>query len=105
MPVESMSMRFLIGMVQALVTPGICMEAFIWSMSLSGVMPGRHSASGLSVMVVSTMERGAGSVAVSARPILPKTCSTSGKGLMILSVCWSISRALVAEMPGSVVGM
>ena len=37
------------------------------------------------MMIVSIMEYGAGSVAVSARPALPKTRSTSGKLLMILS--------------------
>jgi hypothetical protein len=34
---------------------------------------GGHSSSGLSMMVVSIMSNGAGSVAVSARPTLPKT--------------------------------
>ncbi len=56
-------------------------------------------------MVVSIIDSGAGSVAVSARPTLPNTDSTSGKVLMILSVCCSISLALVIEMPGKVVGM
>ena len=56
-------------------------------------------------MVVSTMSRPAGSVAVSARPIFPNTCSTSGKVEMILSVCWSISRAFATDTPGKVVGM
>ena len=57
------------------------------------------------MIVDSIMSNGAGSVAVSARPIFPKTWCTSGKLLMILSVCWMISRALVAEMPGNIVGM
>ncbi len=37
------------------------------------MMPGRHSLSGFSVTTVSTMLSGAGSVGVSACPILPKT--------------------------------
>ena len=41
-------------------------------------MPAGHSDCGLSVIVVSNMLSGAGSVAVSARPALPKTRSTSG---------------------------
>ena len=68
-------------------------------------MPGRHCASGFSVIVVSIIDRGAGSVAVSARPIFPKTLSTSGNALMILSVCCNNSRAFVTDRPGKVVGM
>ena len=55
--------------------------------------------------VVSIIDSGAGSVAVSARPTLPMTDSTSGNELMILSVCCSSSRALVMDRPGKVVGM
>ena len=106
MPVDSMSMRVLMGMVQALVTPGKRMARFISSVSRSGVMPGgRQAASGLSWMVVSSMLSGAGSVAVSARPTLPNTCSTSGKVRRMRSVCCRISRALVIDTPGRVVGM
>ena len=57
------------------------------------------------MIVVSIIIIGAGSVAVSARPILPKTCSTSGNWRMIRSVCCRISLALVTESPGRVVGM
>ena len=46
------------------------------------------------------MVRGAGSVAVSARPILPNTVSTSGTVLISLSVCCSNSRALPMDSPG-----
>ena len=56
-------------------------------------------------MVVSNMESGAGSVAVSARPALPKTYSTSGKVRMMRSVCWRIFFASVMETPGMVVGI
>ncbi len=51
------------------------------------------------------MVSGAGSVAVSARPILPNTVLTSGTVRISLSVCCSNSCALPIEMPGKVVGM
>ena len=56
-------------------------------------------------MTVSSMESGAGSVEVSARPALPSTRSTSGKRRMIRSVTWSSFWASVMEIPGMVVGM
>ncbi len=80
-----MSMRPLIGIVHALVTPGSATAASISAISRSQVMPGRHSSTGLRVMVVSNMSRGAGSVAVSALPALPSTISTSGKAISTLS--------------------
>jgi hypothetical protein len=96
MPVVSMSIRALMGMVQAFETPGIWRRAFnsLTSSSCemrSGVMRrstgfshagaqseyhvslARHSLSGLSRMTVSNIDSGAGSVEVSARPALPKT--------------------------------
>ena len=105
MPVANMSMRVLIGMTQALVTPGRFTRWRISSRIASSVMPGRHSLSGLKVIVVSIMVSGAGSVAVSARPILPNTVSTSGTDLISLSVCCNSSRALPMDRPGRVVGM
>ena len=51
------------------------------------------------------MVSGAGSVAVSARPILPNTVSTSGTVLISRSVVCSSWRASPMEMPGLVVGM
>ena len=71
MPVESMSMRALIGMVQALETPGNCSALSISATRLSVVTPGRHSSFGLRLMMVSNISVGAGSVAVCARPDLP----------------------------------
>ena len=65
----------------------------------------QRSGSVWSCTTVSIIERGAGSVAVSARPILPCTLATSGKRLMSLSVCCSSSFDLVTLMAGSVVGM
>ncbi len=68
-------------------------------------MPGRHRVLGLSMMVVSYMSMGALSVALSERPIDPKTVSTSGKERIILSCSWSNCEACVIEMPGNAVGM
>src|SRR6516165_12499581 len=105
MPVESMSIRALIGIVQALETPGNCSDLSISAISLSTVMPGRHSLSGLRLITVSNISTGAGSVAVAARPALPHTDATSGNDLMILSWVCSNSAALVTDKPGSVVGI
>ena len=49
MPVDSMSMRALIGMVQALETPGNCSDLSISWIRPSTVRPGRHSLLGLEV--------------------------------------------------------
>ena len=100
-----MSVRAFIGIVQAFVTPGILSASSISSTSFSVVMPGRHWSSGLRLMIVSNISKGAGSVAVRALPALPKTESTSGKSFIILSWVWSISAALVTETPGRVTGM
>src|SRR5262249_59794454 len=105
MPVDSMSMRALIGMVQALDTPGNCSDLSISAISLSVVIPDRHSASGLRLITVSNISVGAGSVAVEARPAFPHTEATSGNDLMILFWVCTSSAALVMDRPGSVVGM
>src|SRR3972149_10454642 len=104
-PVESMSRRALIGIVQALLTPGICTALSSSAISLSMVIPGRHSDSGFKLITVSAISSGAGSVALMARPALPKTDATSGKLLMILSCVWRSSAALVTEMLGNVAGL
>jgi hypothetical protein len=70
-PVASMSVRALIGMVQALETPGNCKALSNSAISPSTVRPGRHCAFGLRLTIVSNISVGAGSVAVSARPALP----------------------------------
>ena len=111
------------GMVQALEMPGSWSAASISFLSSSSVMrsrqngrrmplshPGaqaeyqrgvsRHSRSGLSRMVVSIMVKGAGSVEVLARPALPKTRSTSGKVIRILSCTCSAFWASATDMPG-----
>ena len=132
MPVVSMSTLFLIGCVKAFVHPGIWSFSFIsWTRSSrvmgtnsgqtaasagrakAGVTPTyqrrtyfvRHSLLGLRRMTVSTMESGAGSVGVSARPILPRTLSTSGNSFRIASCFRSWFLASSMEMFGSVVGM
>ena len=106
MPVDSISIRVLIGMVQALVSPGKRIAWSICAISSWVVLLGSgHSDLGFRLMVVSIIDRGAGSVAVSARPILPNTCATSGKVIRILSVCCNNSLALVIEMPGNVLGI
>ena len=53
----------------------------------------------------SIMLKGAGSVDVSARPVLPKTDATSGNDFRMRSWTWRSRVASVTEMPGSVVGM
>ena len=84
-PVASMSIRPLIGMVHELVTPGSCTARSRSRTSRSYVIPGRHSFVGFSVIVVSNMSSGAGSVAVRARPAFPSTPSTSGNEASTLS--------------------
>jgi len=100
-----MSMRALIGMVQAFETPGNCNDLSNSAISLSTVRPGRHSLSGLRLITVSNISVGAGSVAVDARPAFPQTDDTSGNDLMILSCVCTNSAAFVTERPGSVVGI
>src|SRR5258707_11579206 len=56
-------------------------------------------------MMVSNISTGAGSVAVAARPALPKTLATSGKLLMIRSEVCSSSAVFVTDMPGTLTGI
>ena len=58
-----------------------------------------------SVIVVSNMLTGAGSVAVSARPAFPITLWTSGNCISSRSVCCRSSRPFVMLIPGSVLGI
>ncbi len=105
MPVASMSMRLRIGGTQMLESPGTRTAWSSSATSLSGVMPARHWSRGLNWMVVSNISSGAGSVAVSARPALPKTLATSGTVRIMRFVCCRSSAALPAEIPGSAEGM
>ena len=65
----------------------------------------RHSDFRFRIMTVSSMESGAGSVEVSARPAFPSTRSTSGNCLRMRSVTWRSLCASPMEMPGMVEGM
>jgi hypothetical protein len=89
MPVDSMSMRFRIGIVQMFGMPG---EAEL-RVHLVLQRLERHARPplglGLQTTVVSTIENGAGSVGEFARPALPNTDSTSGKSRRMRSWIWS----------------
>ncbi len=100
-----MSVRFLIGMVQLFTAPVIRSARSISATSASWVIPGRHSDGGFRLIVVSTMEIGAQSVAVLARPAFPQTDSTSGKVIRMLSCTFSSRRCWVSETLGRVFGM
>src|SRR3989338_10779132 len=128
MEVERMSILALMGMVQALDTPGnlifesmsvmsssqVSLSYQIW-LSIARRNSGaqeeyqrglaRHWSTGFSTTVVSIIEKGAGSVEVSARPALPNTRSTSGKLLRTRSWVSRSFCASVTEIPGSVVGI
>ena len=104
-PVESILIRLEIGMVQPLVTPGICSLAFSSLMRSSFVLPSRHSLCGFNKIMVSIMEMGELSVAVLALPAFPRTCSTSGIPLMILSCTCSNLLASEFEISGRVTGI
>ena len=80
-----MSIRALIGIVKEFDTPGMERASLSSFLSFSTVIPGRHCDSGFRLITVSNISSGAGSVAVSARPALPKTWATSGIFLMIRS--------------------
>jgi len=58
MPVESMSMRVLMGMIQALVRPGKRTRASSSATRSSRVSPGRHASRGLSRIRVSIIVGG-----------------------------------------------
>ena len=105
MPVESMSMRALIGMVHAFETPGNCSALSISAIRLSIVTPGRHSSFGLRLMTVSNISMGAGSVAVAARPALPYTEADFREGPDDVVLRLQQFGRLGDRNPGSVVGM
>ena len=105
MPVVSISVRVWIGIQKMLLIPGVRRVEFISASSFSHVIPARHSDNGLNETIVSNIESGAGSVAVSACPAFPKTVWTSGNFFNCRS--W-ICRILVASsiaIPGTAVGM
>ena len=63
------------------------------------------TARALRLITVSTISRGAGSVAVSARPALAKTLSTSGNVMRMRSWSSIASRIVSIDDPGNVTGM
>ena len=119
MPVASMSMRVLIGIVQALFRPGIWTAAFMRVDQFVGRAAAVGDDVALAVLDIHggplllgfehdgrldhVERRGIGG-GLGAADLAEDVC-TSGKVLMIWSVCWSTSRAFVGEMPGKVVGM
>ena len=94
-PVASISVRVWIGIHQTFGMPGKCSFSSMSLMRSSQVTPLRHSARGFSTTVTSAMPSGAGSVAVSARPSLPNTLTTSGNFLSSRSIAWSSTDGLV----------
>ena len=104
-PVESMSMRALIGIVQAPCRPGVATLVSSSAIKLSCVRPGRHCSRGFNCTTVSNIDSGAGSKALSARPALPNTRATSGT-LRICASCHCKSRRAVSMgMDGTEIGM
>ena len=88
------------GIQKMLAMPGVFNFSFISAMILSHVMPGRHCSGGLSETTVSNIESGAGSVAVSAWPALPKTRSTSGNAAQQAVLDLQNARGFVNGHPG-----
>ena len=68
-------------------------------------MPDRHAERGFRSTVVSTIDKGAGSVDVSARPALPKTRRTSGVSFSRASIVRRSVSISVIDTPGRVIGM
>ena len=99
MPVASMSMRALIGMVQAFETPGNCSALSISATRLSVVTPGRHSSFGFRLMTVSNISVGAGSVEVSARPAFAVDGGHLREGLDDAVLCLQKLRRLGDRNP------
>jgi len=132
MPVETMSRRPRTGAVQALVQPGsradlsssATSSALFTGRSSGQIRPSTrrsaggaqaenqrcsavrgHPVRGRSRTVVSAMVSGAGSVAVSARPIFPKTVATAGEPASAESWKRSCSGSSSSGAPGKVLGM
>src|SRR5207245_1272876 len=97
--------RLRIGWVQRFDTPGSVVARSNSPISVARVIPGRHSASGFRLTIVSVMLTGAGSVEVSARAIFATTAATSGTRWMAAFCVLVIAIAWGSEMAGSVTGM
>ena len=105
MPVASMSILPRTGMVQALATPGNFIAASNLAISSCCDIRRGHCSRGFNTTMVSSMESGATSVDVSARPALPRTWATSGKLFSRESVSCSSRFASVMEIAETVDGM
>ena len=103
MPVESMSVRFLIGMVQLFTTPVMRSDRSISAISASWVIPGRHCPGGLRFTVVSTIEIGAQSVAIS-RDGLRVVSGGWGRSVAVWSVGPSFDDSARREIDEQVLG-
>src|SRR5665647_3617562 len=100
-----MLILLMMGCVHPLVTPGIC-NLLLSSFTISSfVLPGLHSDLGFNKIIVSIMLIGELSVAVLARPALPKTFFTSGTEAIILSCTCNILFTSVLEISGIVTGI
>ena len=105
MPVDSMSVRFLMGMVQLFTIPVNRSSRSILAISSSWDRRSGHSDGSLRLTMVSTIDMGAGSVALRARPALPHTDSTSGKVMRMLSCFCRRRRCSAIAIPGMEFGM
>ena len=106
MPVDSMSIRALIGIVQALDTPGNCSALSISAIRPSTVRPGTPLLLRLQIDDGPNISVGRriGRCPPPGR-LCRETEATSGNDLMMRSCVCISSAAFVTEMPGSVVGM
>ncbi len=106
MPVVSMSMRLMIGIVQMFVTPGSCTARPISARSRSSVMPGRHCSrrfqmdDRLGHVQRRRIGRRLGAARPSRRPTRPPETSSGPR-----SVCWRSCVFSSSEMLGSAIGM
>src|SRR5438128_12074379 len=104
-PVVSISVRVWIGIQKMFAMPGVLMFALTSARSFSHVIPFRHSLGGLSGMIVSNMDNGAGSVGVSACPALPNTVTASGIFLNYQYCICILFVTSVIDIHWSAVGM
>ena len=95
----------MIGCVHPFVTPGICNFELSSLIISFFVRPDLHCDFGFSSTIVSIILIGELSVALLALPALPKTFSTSGTDLIILSCTCKIFFTSELETSGKVTGM
>ncbi|MBA7704041.1 hypothetical protein ES703_112839 [subsurface metagenome] len=88
-----------------LLTPGIISALLNSFINFWRVIPFRHIFFGFSLTIVSIIPTGAGSVADSALPNFPTTCSTSGNDFKTTSCFFMMSITVVREAPGRRTGI